>query len=301
MKPNTPTFIIAGASRSGTTSLWYYLRDHPDIFMPDEKEVRYFDKNRRYGDKERYLEFFSQAEDESAIGEASPPYFNDKVLFDEEGNYLFSDTSSAERIFDFDPDMKIVISLRNPVDRAYSQYWKNRTRAGLDDDKSFREVIEEEVNGGRSPEDNPACWLFKNGYGTHLSNWLDIFPEDQIKVVIFDEWIEDEEAVLEDICEFLDVDPDHDFSKVVDEEMNSGTPYKSKLVKKFYRKNPVLKYIYRNFIWGSRAEAWIKKFTHRDSYPPMSDETRDLVYEQLEDEIEKTEELLGRDLDVWRP
>lgn len=299
---NNPNFLIPGASRSGTTSLYHYLRDHPEIFMPENKEVRYFDRNDRYGDKEWYLEYFESVTDETAIGESSPPYFYESIVRDESGEYQgLTDNSITERVLGVNSEMKVLISLRNPVDRAYSQYWKNRNNQDIDDNKSFRQVVEEEVLGERTPEETPACWLYKNKYPVHLKPWLENFPDDQIKIIIFDEWIHEPESILEEICEFLEVDSTHDFSDVLDEEKNSSKIYRSKILKYAYRKNPLLKYIYRNHILDTRVEDLVKNFTHQSGYPDMSEETRKFVYEQLKDDIEETEELLGRDLDVWKP
>lgn len=297
-----PNFLIPGASRSGTTSLYHYLRDHPEIFMPENKEVRYFDRNDRYGDKEWYLEHFESVTDETAIGESSPPYFYESIVRDESGEYQgLMDNSITARVLGFNSDMKIVISLRDPVNRAYSQYWKNRNNKNIDDNKSFRKVIEEEINQKRTPEETPACWLYKNKYSIHLKPWFENFPDNQIKIIIFDKWIQEPETILEEICEFLEVDSSYDFSDVLDEEKNSSKICKSKLLKYAYRKNPLLKYFYRNHVLDTRLEDLVKKFTHQDGYPDMSKETREFVYEQLEDDIEETEELLGRDLDVWKP
>ena len=297
-----PNFLIPGASRSGTTSLYHYLRDHPEIFMPENKEVRYFDRNDRYCDKEWYFEHFESVTDETAIGESSPPYFYESIVRDESGEYQgLTDNSITARVLGFNSDMKIVISLRDPVNRAYSQYWKNRNNRNIDDDKSFRKVIEEEINQKRTPEETPACWLYKNKYSIHLKPWFENFPDDQIKIIIFDEWIQEPESILEEICEFLEVDSSYDFSDVLDEEKNSSKIYKSKLLKYAYRKNPLLKYVYRNHVLDTRLENLVKKFTHQDGYPDMSEETREFVYSQLEDDIEETEEILGRDLDVWKP
>jgi hypothetical protein len=294
-------FFIPGASRSGTTSLYYYLKDHPEIFMPENKEVNYFHKDDFYGKEEEYESIFSE-KDSELTGESSPLYFYNGVLRDEDNKKYLSEESAADRLKEYNPEAKIIISLRNPVDRAYSQYWKNRNYNQIDEDKSFREVITRELDGERTPggEDNP-CWLFLNRYSFHLRPWIENFPKDQIKIVIFDEWIQDEKEILEEICDFLEVESSYDFSEVLDEKKNTGGIYKSRLLKEIYRKNPLLKYIYRNHILDTTLEDIVKKFTHRSGYPEMSEETRAFVYKQLKEDIEDTEDVLGRDLDLWKP
>lgn len=295
-----PNFLISGASRSGTTSLYYYLSEHSDIFMSKKKELRYFDRNDRYGDEESYIQNFKDSSGEKIIGESSPPYFYNYVRKDQ-GGYTQEDESPARRIAKFNQDMKVLISLRNPVDRAYSQYWKNRNNHSIDEGTSFLEVCREESRGSRTIEGEEVCYLYKNNYPVHLRPWFENFPDNQIKIIIFEEWIQNPESVLEEICEFLNVDSTYDFSDVVNEQKNSSRIYRSRMVKYVYRKNPMLKYIYRNYFLDTKLEDIVKNVTHRDGYPDMSEETREFVYKQLEDDIEETEELLGRDLDVWKP
>ena len=109
-----PNFLIVGAQKSGTTSLFHYLRRHPKIFLSPIKEPAYFSKYRgsvpfknKKPTKEQYLELFQNVKDESAIGEVSTPY-----LFDQD---------SATNIYKTIPNAKIIIILRDPTERAYSR------------------------------------------------------------------------------------------------------------------------------------------------------------------------------------
>ena len=78
-----PDFIIPGASKSGTTSLYYYLNEHDNIFLPEKKELRFFDKNKNYSKgREYYEKMFSKSSGQEAVGEASPPYFNHGIIYD---------------------------------------------------------------------------------------------------------------------------------------------------------------------------------------------------------------------------
>lgn len=296
----TPNFLIPGASRSGTTSLYYYLRSHPDVFMPEKKELRYFDRNDNFGDQRAYLENFKCSNGEKIVGESSPPYFYNFVI-DEDGNYTFDFETPAERISEFNSDMKILITLRNPVDRAYSQYWKNRNNNSSNEGKSYLQVCKEEAEGDKIIEERDQCFLYKNKYSIHLKPWFENFPDDQLKIIIFEEWIQNREEVLEEICEFLGVDSNYDFSDVLNEEKNSSRIYRSRLFKHFYRRNPVLKHIYRSYILDTGLEKLVKRFTHQKGYSDMSEEAREFVYGHLKEDIERTEAMLERDLDVWRP
>src|SRR5688572_14326389 len=108
-----PDFLIVGAMRSGTTSLHKYLQAHPDVFVASGKEVHFFD--RRYGrGLDWYRSRFAGVTTERVVGEATPAY-----MYDE---------NAIARIAHDLPDARLIVVLRNPVDRAYSHYWRNRSR-----------------------------------------------------------------------------------------------------------------------------------------------------------------------------
>ena len=102
-----PNFLICGAGKSATSWLHLCLPQHPDVYVPLEKELHYFTHNLDKGSS-WYQSFFRYHKGESAIGEISPSYMN----YD----------TATQRIFDFDPTIRLVFILRNPVERAYSEY-----------------------------------------------------------------------------------------------------------------------------------------------------------------------------------
>ena len=115
-----PNFIIAGAEKSGTSSLSFYISEHPDIYIPKIKELHFFDNSDNYSKGFGWYEKqFSGWSGEKAVGECTP-------------FYMF-DYSCAEKIKMQFPDIKVLFILRNPADRAYSNYW-HQVRGG----KEFR-------------------------------------------------------------------------------------------------------------------------------------------------------------------
>lgn len=112
MYDKTPNFFIVGAPKCGTTAMHIYLRQHPEIFMPEKKESHFFgsDLNSQYfiRDREKYLSLFSEAKDVKRIGEASVWYLYSK--------------QAAYEIKEFSPSASIIIMLRNPVDMLYAQH-----------------------------------------------------------------------------------------------------------------------------------------------------------------------------------
>ena len=132
--PRLPTYIIAGAMRCGTTALNSYLREHPDIAVSSSKEVHFFDANWDKG-IEWYRGQFPGSDDAIAVGEATP-------------NYMFR-PRALDRLKATLPDVKLVLMLRNPADRAYSHYWHDRTRGKIDGE--FGDVVARELAGCIDP------------------------------------------------------------------------------------------------------------------------------------------------------
>ena len=173
-----PIFVIIGAQKAGTTTLCAALNEHPQIYTAPEKEVYYFtDPNYAKG-LDWYRQQFPGVGAETAIGEASPRYM---VKPDVPG-----------RIRAEFPEMKLIAVLRNPVERAYSEYWYNRVR--LQETASFEGAIAE----GR-------C-LKRGNYADQIGNVLESFPSEQLLVVLLDDLKRDALGVYESCCEFLGVD-----------------------------------------------------------------------------------------------
>ena len=130
-----PNFFIVGAAKCGTTSLYRYLRQHPDVFMPEQKEPNFFGSDLSYRfpriSQARYLSCFAKAKGETRIGEATTIY-------------LYSE-KAAEEIKAFSPEAKIIIMLRNPVDVLYS-YHSQQLYSGNEDIPDFEEALRAEVD-----------------------------------------------------------------------------------------------------------------------------------------------------------
>ncbi|MEO2019723.1 MAG: sulfotransferase domain-containing protein [Fuerstiella sp.] len=205
-----PNFLIAGASRSGTASLWNYLRRHPDVFMPDQKEVGFFDDDRFFElGIDAYRRRFSGWNGEAAIGEATPRYFTSGILRDSVGDYSYCpDDDSAARVADLIPDVKSILSLRDPVRRAFSQYQKRRVK-GTELAVTFRQAIEEELDGRRLPQRDPRCLVYANQYSRHVQRWFRCFPSSQVKIIVFEAWTKDPTATYFDLCGFLNISVDY--------------------------------------------------------------------------------------------
>lgn len=184
-----PNTFIIGAAKSGTTSLYDYLRQHPDVFMSPVKEPRFFAyaenppdmagpgdvaSNREAGavyTLEAYRELFTEATDEEIVGEASPVY-----LYDEEAPRLLHDHC---------PDATLVVVLRNPIDRAYSHYLHllQSGREPLRDFEAALDAEDERVDAGWE-----WSWHYRRMgfYGEQLTRYLEYFDREQFCIYPFE-------------------------------------------------------------------------------------------------------------------
>jgi hypothetical protein len=224
--PKLPNFFIAGAPKSGTTSLYHYLDQHPGIHMSRIKEPNYFAseirlenfsewlrpraekdgptlhaylngpmREKRFGglvtEWSDYLRLFRKAEDQKAIGEASVCY-------------LWSE-SAAANIRRALPNARIIIILRNPVEMLFSMYLHNQRSEGSS--LSFRQAIQKglEQRGGGFDIFHP--FLDMGLYYSQVKRVLDAFPKDQVRIYWYEEYKAKPLHMLSDIFRFLEVDP----------------------------------------------------------------------------------------------
>lgn len=204
-----PDFIIAGAPRSGTTWLYRNLGTNPRIFLPANKEPRYFSvaegarldfkgpgdaswMSHFVRDRGQYEALFEGAAEGQLRGEAS-------------SDYLFRSATAARRICEQAPEARIVIMLRDPVRRAYSN-WLHHRRDGRER-LPFRAALEAEA--GRDREGWAWWWLYveRGLYAVQLEPFLSRFPAEQLLVLTYDELQADPAALLRRACAFLEVDP----------------------------------------------------------------------------------------------
>ena len=210
----TPDFLVIGAYKCGTTALHHYLRAHPGLFVPERKEPNYFafagdrapfEHPAAAGsirDRADYDALFRAAPAGQIRGEVSPA--------------CMPVSGACSRIRAQAPGARLVAVLRNPVERAYSDFMMYR-RDGLECESSFVRALEAQPT--RDAATDPTSHYISTGcYGAQLSRYLEEFPREQIHVVLHEDLRDDRDRTLRDLFAFLGVDS----SVIIDEQAPSN-------------------------------------------------------------------------------
>jgi hypothetical protein len=192
----TVNFIICGTQKGGTSALDAYLREHPEICMADRKEVHFFDNEVFFRDNRpdysKYHSCFSPAASHRVVGEATPIYM-----------YWWD---APRRIWQYNPDMKLIVVLRNPVDRAYSHWNMECSRNA--ESLPFRAAIRNEQERCREAlpyQHRVYSYVDRGFYLEQLRRLWAYFPKDQV-LVLTNEYLKNRPyEALRDVCRFLGV------------------------------------------------------------------------------------------------
>ncbi len=200
-KGRYPNLIIAGVNKAGTTSLFTYLAHHPDICSSSVKETCFF-LYTRYSEKQpptaEYLKYFFHCSDERYVMESTPAYF-------------YGGRDVAEKLYALDQDTKVILILRNPVDRVLSFFKHKKSIMEIDRNVEFDEYLEKcrsfsEERLNERKNDNYFS-LIGGLYSRYLRPWYDIFGES-LRVVFFDDLTGDTPGMMKSLCDWLDLDKD---------------------------------------------------------------------------------------------
>lgn len=259
----TIDFFLIGAARCGTTTLYNYLNNCDDIFLPSVKEPNFFSdvdspKTEDYklpvsGEKHHakiindvnvYNMLYAYALETQLKGDTSPSYV--------------WDTNVAKKLFTHNPEAKIIISLRHPIDRAYSHYIMNHY-TGVDNENTFEEALKAPINSiwGSCNE-----YLEMGLYYNQVKAYFDVFPKEQIKILIYEDWINNLELEIKGLFEFLGLAAvDSIFDKTV--ESNKIQLVKKKALLNFLRQNKI-KALIKNLISQKRVNT-LKAYFFNDN------------------------------------
>jgi hypothetical protein len=190
-------FILAGAQKSGTTALHYFLSRHPRITMGDQQEIHFFDNDALFVsevDYQKLHKHYPSLARSTVAGDCTPSYIYHKP--------------AAERIWKYNPKIKLLILLRNPVDRAFA-HWNMQRFRGREPLDFFDAVREEKtrIAGAPPAEGRRFAYVDRGFYGPQLARLFKFFPREQVKVVKFEEFREKQRKTLASIFRFLGLEP----------------------------------------------------------------------------------------------
>ena len=298
-----PNFLLIGAAKAGTSSVFAYLGQHPEVFISPAKEPNYFalaGQEVRYagpGDsivnqtsitgRDGYEALFKSARRGMAIGEASTLY-------------LYMPTA-ADAIRREIPDVKLLVILRDPAERAYSSYLHMR-RDGREPLDSFEAALGQEETRIRANWEHLWHYSRLGFYHAQLQRYYDRFPHAQIRVWLYDELEREPHRVLREVFAFLGVDPTFVPDMSVKHKV-AGTPRSKALHAVLTRPNPaktlakqLLPSDVRGRLYGSLMQKNI--ISQRERLRP---EVRLTLQAQYRGDVESLSALLGRDLSAWLP
>lgn len=302
MNATLPNFLIVGAAKSGTTSLYYYLKRHPEIYMSDMKETMFFvseiysnisrnDPRHYIADKKialskDYPSLFKLATTEKAIGEASTPY-------------LYYHKIAIPKIKKYLGEVKIIIILRNPVERAYSSYYHLTTKDGVEK-ASFEDFLKKEEQRKMENWDILNFPIDLGFYYGQVKAYLNKFRK--VKIVLLDDLKNNPQKLLKELYSFLEVDDS--FTPNTRVFYNRTIVSRNNLTDYILRTDNIYKKYSKLLLKVFLPEKKIRELGQKSKSINMRKKrmklkTRKFLKETFRDDILKLQKLIGRDLSHW--
>jgi len=245
-----PDFIIIGTVRSGSTSLYYNICEHPSVLSADYDEIGFFDSNFHLGIEWYRSMFPTKKEMENVKKETG------FAITGEDTPFYFWKKEAAERIYDMNQNSKILSIFRNPVDRAYSNY--NISVIAKTENLTFEDAIDEEIDflskhSFRESVDRRRSYLAKGIYEEQIKIWMEIFSKKQIHLLSTEDMSDNPQNTLQGIFKFLDI-PQYEIKKPQKQKANTYEKMKSQTRDRlldFYKEHneKFFKIIEKKFEW----------------------------------------------------
>jgi hypothetical protein len=293
-----PNFIIIGAAKAGTSSIFRYLGQHPEIFTSTPKEPSFFlfDSTVPHfngpgdeifyrtvvADPEAYAALFAKTQGKKAVGEASTNYLHDE--------------HAARRIRDRIPDARLIVVLRNPIERAYSHYWMYRL-AGRETE-GFASALDQEED--RRARHWGSGWQYaRTGYyARHIRRYLEFFPRERLSITLYEDFERDPISFMKSLFGFLEIDDD--FVPRMNVRYNvSGRPTSALTRFLLTSRHPVRQTLKDMIPRNVRVHLSARLRQKYLSKPPMPPECRDRLRTMYRADIADLEDMLGRSLAHW--
>lgn len=291
-----PNTFILGAAKAGTSTLAALLRQHPEVFFSFDKEPMFFSHDAYF---ERGIQWYTQT------------YFKDSLNFpirvEASPHYLYWADKTAQRIHNsfLNQNLRFIVILRNPIERAYSWYWNMRAdgREGL----SFLDALNAEETRLQSHAkalrtDGSMTYGYCKGgqYTAQLQRYFEFFSKQQFHIMLLDDLQQTPETAIQDLLRFLKIDPK--ISIRIQTQNPSSAP-----------QNQILHRLVRNPSWAKNLVKTLTPLRFRHmlkthlvsqnlkafNYPAMDAEAKQFLQEKFEPEINALSALLNRDLSDW--
>ena len=290
-----PNFFIVGAQKSATTSLHNYLAGHPDIYLPAQKETKFFIRDRLYKKGINFYQdvYFSGWKNESAVGEVDPDYM-----------YYESALDHIEKHLDL-VHIKFIFLLRNPVDRAFSHYLMTYRR-GLEP-LSFEDAIVQEssrIDSGGFDAKAHYSYVSRGFYLRQIERFLERVGRSQMLFLLTDDLKHDPESCLKNIFQFLDVSTDYIPGNIGDNYHGAKVPVNASLQRRIAGGLTFEKKLVRLLVpWKPLREklrgTLLTLNQKSGKGPVVSEATRKKLIEIYRPENRRLEKFLGRSLQNW--
>jgi len=292
-----PNFIIIGAMKAATTSLYTYLKQHPDVFMTAIKEPMFFNnfqnnnnfkilgrKTKKITTFEQYYPLFDAVKNEKAIGEASPTYI--------------SSENCPNLIQQHLPNVKIIAVLRQPVARAYSNFLHAR-RADRESISDFETAFNKETE--RKTENWSPLYHYKSKgyYAEQLEQYFNLFPKENIKVLLFEDLVNNPIETTQELFKFLNIDKS--FIPETSKKANvSGTPKGifGWIIMKLRYYNLIPNIQFSNYLPNFMIQ-FIFNSAYKKARPLAPEIKKRLTHTYYKQDILKLEKLIEKDLQHW--
>jgi len=285
--------LIIGAMKAGTTSLHEWLGQHQAIYMPREKDLQFFLDAGRY----------EVREDEFPLYYGS--YDGERIVGGSQVQLIYFE-HAAKRMYDYNPELRLVALFRDPVDRAYSAYWYCR-RNGRDPAPDFEAALadEEERVNGTYLQQRDLTHLTHGHYAEQLTRLYQFFPKDQVFVGLFDDLKADPAAFMCGLLDWLDLPAD---SPIRFDKSNESAMPKIQLLQNFLMNPPApLQALYHR-LFSRKSQHKVQQYLVqplsrknlvKGAYPPMRPETRQRLLDYYRPHNEELGKIIGRDLQHW--
>ncbi len=277
-----PDFIGIGAQKCASTWLYRILEDHPDAFVSEPKELDFFSCYFVRG-YQWYLEHFRDAGGHGAVGEISPSYFHC--------------ADAPRRVRDFLESVKIILTLRDPIERAYSQHLHS-VRLGF--------VSGSDLSFESAAQANPT-YVDQSRYSKHIDNWLGVFPKDQVCILLLEDIKADPVAESRRLYRFLGIDERHR-SRFLEKKANPSQDVRMEGLEKLLRTlgRAGRRLGMHRLVEATKHSAPIESLRQknrknlRDIVPPMREETVATLRETFDEDVRYVKALLDRDSLPWK-